>query len=382
MSTELFPELLDSMALGVILVGADGCCMEANSSAARITGLPLERLIGTPLLELIHPLHREKARILLGPRSISNAGYECRLGADDGKVRWGLFHASPLTSGETLYTLLDVTEQVLARQPLLHENTVSERPLKARAEFLAVLSHELRTPLNATLGMLQLLHTTPLDDEQAKYLQVAMDSSTLLSGILSCLMDYSRIETGRMVLRREIVSILDIVDTVRCVFQPMASAKGLTFSLQIDPLVPERVIGDSVRLKQVLFNLVENGIKYTEEGGVRLDVVRLPSSCTTRTRLLMIVQDTGQGIPDAWLPMIFQPFVKGSEHGAVQGSGLGLWVVQQLVLLMQGQITVESTLGLGTTLYVSLGFDLPEAHATDADPVSPWDRRSGMHEET
>ncbi|MHC1712886.1 MAG: ATP-binding protein [Solidesulfovibrio sp.] len=249
---------------------------------------------------------------------------------------------------------------------LVIEKEKAESANIAKSEFLANMSHEIRTPLNGVMGMLQLLQTTEATNEQNEYVVTAIKSTKRLTRLLADILDISRIEAGQMQLAASEIDIEKIKESIVDVFSITAGEKGLALRFSRADNVPDTIIGDAVRLRQVLFNIVGNALKFTESGSVAIAVSALPFAAGGEVRLLFTVSDTGIGISDKSLATIFEPFVQVEESYArrFQGAGLGLSIARKLVRLMGGDITIESELDLGTTVYISLPFKKspPAAH--------------------
>jgi PAS domain S-box-containing protein len=257
----------------------------------------------------------------------------------------------------------DITSVKDSEQAMLCAKEVAESANKTKSEFLANMSHEIRTPLNGILGMLQLLETTEPNDEQKEYLLGATSSTKRLTRLLSDILDISRIEAGKMDLVEAEFNIMEIQDSIKELFDMEAQGKQLRLEFERDEDLPLLLIGDGTRLRQILFNLVGNAIKFTKKGEIRIEASLLPSSSNSCVRVLVTVSDTGIGIPEEHLKNVFEPFVQAetSYTRRFQGAGLGLSIVRRLVKLMGGDISIDSTVDEGTTVYVSLPFKLPES---------------------
>jgi two-component system, sensor histidine kinase len=251
----------------------------------------------------------------------------------------------------------------------------AETASEAKSVFLANISHEIRTPFHGLMGMLSLLRETGLTARQIDYLRTATESADHLLAILNDILDMSQLESGRMTLSPAPVELRTLLRDVEALMRPQANAKQLALHIDADPAVPERILADATRVKQVMFNLLSNAIKFSEHGAVVLDV-RLKSDVHGKPLLEFAVTDTGIGMDDATLANLFNRFVQGDNsrsrrHG---GTGLGLEISRNLARLMGGDITVRSKLGEGSCF----SFQMPLAVLHDKR--SPEPRALATHE--
>ncbi|MEM1056531.1 MAG: response regulator [Bacteroidota bacterium] len=244
---------------------------------------------------------------------------------------------------------------------------------RAKSEFLATMSHEIRTPMNGVIGMADLLAGTRLTAEQQDYVDTIRASSDTLLAIINDVLDVSKIEAGRLRLENAPFALRDGLDDALDLVAQRASEKGLELVSRVDPRLPDALIGDPTRLRQILLNLLSNAVKFTDHGQIVVEVTRDGPSRNCRIPLVLRVSDTGIGIPRDRLASLFESFsqVDSSTTRRYGGTGLGLAISRQLAELMGGTLEVESTMGEGSTftLRVSLEVDAPrtEAPALDAD---------------
>lgn len=239
----------------------------------------------------------------------------------------------------------------------------SKKEVEAReysSRLLSRMSHEIRTPMNAVIGMAELLNDTELSSKQHYYLQLIRDSGNMLVGLFNDLLDYAKIESGEVKIHSRPFSIKRGMQEVMESALKQALEKKIELVLHISPQLPEMLIGDDLRIRQVMMNLIDNAIKFTDAGSVRLHVSAEEQA--DKHVLKFVVQDTGQGIKKEVIPQLFKPYVKGAEHEAAQikGIGLGLSICHHLVKRMNGAIHVASVLGKGSTFTVSMPLGIVE----------------------
>jgi two-component system sensor histidine kinase EvgS len=231
----------------------------------------------------------------------------------------------------------------------------AEAASRAKDDFLAMMSHEIRTPMNGVLGLVEVFENTPLNPDQSQMLGMIQDSASALLQILDDLLDYSKIEAGRLTIESMPIDIRKLVDSAVGLLAGRAHEKGLRVRVDVAPGIAASLRGDSVRLRQVLFNLLSNAIKFTMKGEVALAMNLVNTDCGVQT-IELSVEDTGIGIADDVQARLFEPFVQAESSTTRRfgGTGLGLTICRKLVALMGGTLDLKSRLGSGTTMTVRL----------------------------
>ena len=253
----------------------------------------------------------------------------------------------------------------------------ADRANVAKSLFLANMSHEIRTPMSGIFGMIELLQSTPLDKEQRQYLEAMQSAGESLLMIIDDILDFSRIEAGKVELRREPFNLGAVVQDVVGIHRPRVEAKGLSFTLSMADMPPAALMGDAFRLKQVLSNLLSNAIKFTEAGEIIL-AVRPERVGAEEVAVRFSLSDTGIGVPEEMMDAIFEPFMQADASIARRfgGTGLGLAICRELVELMGGRIWVERMPPKGTTFHFIVRFDFAKdvplvLPATDGAVATP-----------
>ena len=281
--------------------------------------------------------------------------FSARLVRPTGEIRHvdsiGQAEVSP--SGETIGlfgVFEDNTETVVSEMALRRSRDEARAAMEAKTTFLANMSHEIRTPMNGVIGFAEVLLNSDLDAQQHDQAEMILQSGKAMLRLLNELLDLSKIEAGQMSVSQEPVDIAHIVRSSLRLLQPVASEKGLKISADIAPSLPAKVMGDSMRIRQILLNLIGNALKFTDEGSVTISVG------ARSERIEIAVHDTGIGIRPERQQAIFDEFVQADSGIAERrgGTGLGLSIAKQLLVLMQGQIRLESAPGQGSTFYVDL----------------------------
>ncbi|NRR32877.1 response regulator [Oxalobacteraceae bacterium] len=340
------------------------------------TGLPLARLLDSADMDaIIHPDERalvraEWERALAGQRQFRCV---CRLRRHDGA--WQVFdhHALPQFDAQGAIVCwvgssTDITEQRAAHDALVAAREEALQAGRAKSDFVANMSHEIRSPMNAVLGMLQLLQQTRLDGRQQDYSAKAEAAARALLGLLNDILDFSKVEAGKLALDPHPFSIDKLLRELAVILSANVGGKDIEVLFQIDPALPQWVVGDALRLQQILLNLAGNAIKFTGRGEVVLDV-RLVAQSAKGLSIAFAIRDTGIGISAEQREHIFEGFSQAEASTARRygGTGLGLAISQRLVRLMGGTLAVDSDIGQGSTFHFIIAFQpAPQRPALEA----------------
>jgi PAS domain S-box-containing protein len=361
-SRERYRALIDSLGEVIFQIGLDGRWRFLNRAYTRLTGEDFRAALGQHALQRVIAEDRRQLIELLAPLgagTASAANHEFRYRTLRGAVRWFRMEAFvvrdeiddvPAITG----TLSDITERREAEAALTQAREGAERANRARAEFLATVSHEIRTPINGVIGMTGLLLDTSLTPEQWRYANTLRVSAEHLLQVINDILDYSKIDAGKLQFERIHVGLRELVDSVLAITAPKAGAKGIELSARLPLELPGDLVGDPGRLRQILLNLVSNAVKFTEAGQVAIDVavqdLGLAEAEFHRAELIISVSDTGIGIPPEALATLFTEFgqVDRSVSRRFGGTGLGLAICKRLLDGMGGRIEVDSQAGKGS----------------------------------
>lgn len=329
----------------------------------QVMGLPAtERVTMEALSRIMHPEDRPRLIVSIhaSAETLEPWNLEYRIVRPDGEIRWisATSRATRRDSGDIVWDgiVTDVTEAKRNEQALIQARLEAEAASRAKAEFLATMSHEMRTPLNGILGFARLLLDEDLTPRQRRHARMVRDAGRSLLTVIEDVLDFSRIEAGRLVLNDTAFAIRDLIANCEAVLRLEAEAKGLSLHAAVAPDVPDWLRGDPDRLRQVVLNLLANAVKFTEHGGVGLTIVKVADT-PAGPHLTISVADTGIGIPPDRQRQLFQRFSQIDRSRG--GTGLGLAISRRLVEMMGGTVGVRSQAGVGSTFWLSLV--LPEA---------------------
>ncbi|GAB4130349.1 MAG: hypothetical protein Kow0040_07970 [Thermogutta sp.] len=375
-SQALYYSLVENLPVHVLRKNREGRFTFANSSFCHLLGRPLTEILGKTDFDFYPPDLASKYR--QDDRRVMESG---RLFEDieqyerDGALRYVQVMKSPVrdAAGDVVgvqAVFWDVTDQIIARRTLEQAKQAAEEASRSKSFFVANMSHEIRTPMNAILGMSQLLAQTPLTGEQRDYLQIIREAGETLLALINSILDFSKIEAGRMELESVEFSLREELGNTMKGLALRAHSKRLELAYRVDPGVPDALLGDPVRLRQVIVNLVDNAVKFTERGEVVVEVLCL--SCSeNEAELQFSVRDTGIGISPEKRESIFAAFEQADKSTTRRfgGTGLGLAICKRLVQLMGGRIWVESTPGEGSTFSFTARFPVVAEPRTQTPPT-------------
>jgi two-component system sensor histidine kinase/response regulator len=358
--------VLDCALDCIVSMDADGNVVAWNRAAERTFGWRREEVVGSRLRDLIvPPVYRDAFDAELAEYNSSRTsrvldvqleGSALRRDGSEIPVEFGV--AATHGKASTIITayLRDVSERKETERELAKARDQAIRASTVKSEFLATMSHEIRTPMNGVLGMTALLLGSELTPMQRRHALAIEHSAKTLLAIINDILDFSKIEAGRIDLERTTFDVHRMISEVHEILGEKAASKGIALSCDIADDVPAAVVGDPLRLRQVVTNLVDNAVKYTQDGSVSLSVMLACDASDEELVLLFEVRDTGQGVTPEMQARLFTPFVQGDasmtrRHG---GTGLGLAICRRLVEVMGGEIGLESRVGEGSTFWFTV----------------------------
>ena len=371
-----FQVVFEQSPIGIVVMDAVGRIQYANTSVRDFLGYSEEELGGGFLTTFSHQEDSEFfqtlfAEIVEGDRDEFQVVSRCK--QRSGSIAWwrvDMRAVRPVGGGDPFMIAVvdDITSQKNDEERLRRAKELAEAATRTKSSFLANMSHEIRTPLHTINGMAELLRETGLDEEQLEYLHQIQFASEVLLGLINDILDFSKIEAGRLQLEhirfQPVKMIEDAVDMVSM----QAHRKGLEVVLHTDAELPLEISGDPNRIRQVIVNLVNNAVKFTEDGYIRVSAELRPQRGVPR--MLVQVKDTGIGIPEERQNRLFKPFsqVDASMTRKFGGTGLGLSISRDLVGMMNGKIGVKSKPELGSNFWFALPLESPSEETAGVDP--------------
>ena len=361
-----FRSIADSAPIGMWITDVDGNCTWLNKFWLDYVGESLEECTSAGWMNCIHPADLQGASVGLRAAFEDRCEYshEHRMRRNDGEYRWhmalgtprydesGAFHGFTGLSVDIHDEKMASRALVLVNESLRESERRAQEASQAKSDFLANVSHEIRTPMNAIIGLTELVLESSLSSIQRDYLQTVAHSSEALLDVINDILDFSKIEAGKLVLDNTTFQIHDLVANLLKTLAVKADQKNIELACHISRAVPDELVGDPGRLRQILINLLGNAIKFTEMGGVSIEIDRLCSAAKKQDGVVLrfSVRDSGIGIPEDKLGNIFEAFEQAdvSSSRKFGGTGLGLSISSKLVEAMNGNLAVSSTLNVGS----------------------------------
>ena len=355
--------LIEASRDPLITISPKGKIMDMNEAMVNITGIEREKLVGSDFFDYFTDQQNasEVYQEVFAKGSV--ADYPLTLRHKEGKLTDVLFNGAVYKDDKenvlgVVVVARDVTAQKIFENELRHAKESAEDANRMKSEFLANMSHEIRTPLNAIVGFSSILKEKATGQNIfTEYLDNIIQSSKVLLNIINDILDLSKIEAGRMIIDYQPVNLIRIIKEIQTVFQMKAFEKGISINIQFADDIPESLITDEKYLRQILFNLIGNAVKFTHKGSIDIIVNTIPKYIEgSKVDLKFVVKDTGIGLQNDQLTSIFEPFVqaKHKTKNLYGGTGLGLSITKRLVELIGGSISVESEIGKGSAFTFKL----------------------------
>ncbi|WP_016952889.1 CBS domain-containing protein [Anabaena sp. PCC 7108] len=359
--------LVTHAPVGIFQTDNQGNCSYINPRYSELTGMSMLDSLGRGWIQALHP--DDQKNILTEWNNAIQQRYsfsmEYRFCKPNGEVIWVSGQAVALSNeaGEIIRyfgTVMDITARKQAEEELKLKNLALEEATQqaqsanqAKSEFLANMSHEIRTPMNAILGFADLLKSAVTEPNIASYVQAITTSGRTLLALINDILDLSKIEAGKLELHYEPIDLRTLIQEILQIFNPTATSKNLTLYSTIEDTLPPAIYIDEIRLRQILFNVVGNALKFTKQGHIQILIRAHPYSTNNEEKIWLeiAVEDTGIGIARNQQESIFEAFVQsvGQSNRKYGGTGLGLAITQRLINMMGGMVTLQSELGIGST---------------------------------
>ena len=362
---EKFRNIISNMNLGLLEVDLNEHVLHANQTFCQMAGYKLEDFIGRKATDLLLN-ESDKEKLLIKSESRKSGvsdSYELKYKRPNGEYRWWFISGAPNYNDKneligSIGIHLDITDQKRLEEELIRQREEAEKSKRAKEIFFANMSHEIRTPMNAIVGMGEQLAKSAQNDQQNKYIKAIQDSANHLMVIIKDILDLSKLEAGKMTIEAIGFKPKEVIEHTFGMMKAKAESKGLDYSIiNYNSRINDVLIGDPIRISQILLNLLSNAIKFTEKGKVVLQC-HFISETNNEQEIKFTVIDTGIGMEDSFVKSNFEKYVQEDTTITRKfgGTGLGLSISKELVQLMGGQMQIESQKGLGTIVSVNFKF--------------------------
>lgn len=372
-SKEWQKTILNSLGDGVYTLDEKGRFTYLNLEAEHLLGWRFDEIFGKNAHDVIHYQYPDGSLFLSEDCPISHSMFLKEVMRSNSEI---FFHrngsrlpvsiiSAPLLDGDELVGSVvcfrDITAQQNIELELTKAKESAEQASKLKSEFLSTMSHEIRTPMNGIIGMTELLLDTPLDEEQLEFTTIIKSSASALLSIINDILDFSKIEAGQFKIENINFLFHEVIDGSTDVISPYAHEKSLSLISYVDPKIPEHLLGDPMRLRQIVLNFLSNAVKFTSKGTVLVKAI-LQEKTTTMVWVRLEIIDHGIGISEEAQQRLFQPFSQADSSTTRKygGTGLGLSICKRLVELMDGRIGVTSVAGKGSTFWIELPIKLAD----------------------
>lgn len=380
-SREFMESVLENIQAVVYVKDLDGRYTYANGQWEIVTGISRAHIKGKTAMEVFpdhvgRVYHENDLQVIaLKERQISEEYAHA-----DGVERTYLSTKVPMIQGNRTVGLCsisaDITERKLAEKALAEAKEIAEEASRSKADFLANMSHEIRTPMNAIMGMAYLIQKTEMNDKQRDYVDKIHKSSQHLLGIINDILDFSKIEAGKLDIEKTDFKLDGVLENLSTLIGEKCSAKGLELIFDVDPMIPNDLCGDPLRLGQILINYANNAVKFTEKGEIIIRV-RKVADVENGNLIKFMVQDSGIGLTDEQKGKLFQSFQQADSSTTRKygGTGLGLAISKKLATLMGGEVGVESVYGQGSTFWFTSTLEKGAVEMATGRPFVTLDNR-------